>query len=180
MMQQMQVQATVPGGEMMTVNVNGQEMAVQVPAGVQPGQAFTFQAPMQQPVMAVASPVMAQPMMAQPGVMMGTPVQPVQPMQPVVAMGASMEMATYAPPALPSGLSHDDVPPGAPPGGFWTQDAYCGATTCVATILVALIFWPAVCCVPCCKCDRMAVYQAPDGRRFVPDGRLAPPADSCC
>jgi hypothetical protein len=41
--QQMTVQATVPGGETMVVDVNGQQLAVQVPPGVVPGQTFTFQ-----------------------------------------------------------------------------------------------------------------------------------------
>ena len=41
--QSMSVAATVPGGQAMTISVNGQQMAVLVPMGVQQGETFTFQ-----------------------------------------------------------------------------------------------------------------------------------------
>lgn len=41
--QMMTVQATVPGGQTMSINVNGQALAVQVPLGLQVGQQFSFQ-----------------------------------------------------------------------------------------------------------------------------------------
>ena len=59
---QMAVVATVPGGQSMVVNVNGQEMAVTVPMGIQVGGQFTFQAPTA-PMVAVAQP-MVQPAVA--------------------------------------------------------------------------------------------------------------------
>ena len=49
--------ATVPGGQTMTINVNGQQMAVQVPMGVQPGQNFSFQVAAPEPQVAMAQPV---------------------------------------------------------------------------------------------------------------------------
>ena len=158
---EMQVAATVPGGQTMEVNVNGQQMAVQVPQGIQPGQMFTFQVAAPQPVM--AQPVMAQPVMAQP--MMATPMVG-QPMigQPVMAMQAAGD------PNAP--------PPGAPPGGVYMQQQYCGDQTCLATLIVALFFWPAVCCVPACKCDHRLVYKAPNGVLYLQNGVQAPP--DCC
>ena len=36
-------------------------------------------------------------------------------------------------------------PPGAPPGGVWIVDKYCGTTTW----LVAIFLLPCVCCCPC-------------------------------
>ena len=44
-MQEMSVAATTGEGGQMTVNVNGQQMNVTVPAGVKEGQNFTFQVP---------------------------------------------------------------------------------------------------------------------------------------
>ena len=64
-MQEMSVAATVPGGQQMTVNVNGQQMSVQVPMGIQPGQNFSFQtaapAQMAQPVQAMSPMMMVVP-----------------------------------------------------------------------------------------------------------------------
>lgn len=37
------------------------------------------------------------------------------------------------------------APQGAPPGGMWVEDKYCGTVTC----LVALFIFPCVCCCPC-------------------------------
>ena len=84
-MQDMSVQATVPGGQQMVVNIGGQQMQVMVPMGVQPGQNFTFSVPApQQPAMAMAQPMMAPPMM-QPAVAMGQPVMPQPPISPMMA-----------------------------------------------------------------------------------------------
>lgn len=57
-MQEMSVAATTGEGGQMTVNVNGQQMNVTVPAGVKEGQNFTFQVPA--PAQAVGTPVVAQ------------------------------------------------------------------------------------------------------------------------
>ena len=57
-MQEMSVAATTGEGGQMTVNVNGQQMNVTVPAGVKEGQNFTFQVPAA--AQAVGTPVVAQ------------------------------------------------------------------------------------------------------------------------
>ena len=57
-MQEMSVAATTGEGGQMTVNVNGSQMNVTVPAGVKEGQNFTFQVP--QAAQAVGTPVVAQ------------------------------------------------------------------------------------------------------------------------
>ena len=58
-------------------------------------------------------------------------------------------------------------PPGAPGGGVWTEEKYCGKTTWTACIVVTLLFFPAAGCVPCCKCDSRTVYKI-RGRRIGP------------
>jgi len=160
-------------------------MAVTIPAGVAAGQNFTFQVmvpdapPVAQPVM--AQPVMAQPVMAQP--VMAQPVMA----QPVMAQPAVHIQPAQAPPTviiqqqpmmggMPASIG--GAPPGAPEGGRWVTQSYCGDTTCIAAIVVAFLFWPAVCCVPACKCDERTVYMAPNGVLYFPNGVIAP-ADSC-
>eukprot|EP00899_Mesostigma_viride_P009701 jgi/Mesvir1/18732/Mv01245-RA.1 len=63
------------------------------------------------------------------------------------------------------------VPPGAPPGGMWGSDRYCGPVTWTAFICT----WIWV-CLPCpfclCPCDDRQVYFAPDGRKYLPNGVL--------
>ena len=159
-MMEMSVQATVPGGESMTVNVSGQDMMVMVPPGIAPGQNFTFQVPAPQPVL--AQPVMAQPVMAQPAVAAGTLVQQTQ-------YQTSTQYAAGAP--------NHGPPPGAPPGGQWQMQQYCGDNTIIATIIVVIFATPAACCIPCCKCDSRMVYNA-GGVLFLPNGSVAPP--DCC
>jgi len=173
-MQEMQVQATVPGGQQMQVNVNGQMLAVTVPPGVQPGMMFSFQVAAPQPVQ--AQPVMAQPVMAQ-------PVQPaMQPMmaQPAVVIQQAQPEVVHVHhgPGM-YGVGGSSVPPGAPPGGSWMMESYCGDQTVIATLIVAFFFLPAACCVPCCKCDQRHIYVAPGGTRYMPHGGIAP-TDECC
>ena len=62
------------------------------------------------------------------------------------------------------------VPPGAPPGGHWIMDKYCGVVTTLLAIFVC-------CCVCCCPCDEREVYVSPDGRKFSRNGALV--SDSC-
>ena len=150
-MMEMSVAATVPGGGVMEVQVNGQMMGVQVPPGIQPGQAFTFQVAAPQPTM--AQPVMAQPVMAQP--VMAQPVMS----QPMV-QGQPMMVQGQANVVMPMSLEPAANPPGAPPGGQYMTEAYCGDQTILATVLVAIFFWPATCCIPACKCDQRVVYRA--------------------
>ena len=137
-MQQMQVAATVPGGQTMMVNVNGMHMDIVVPPEVEVGQTFAFAVPeqtvMAQPVMAqpMMQPVMAQPMSAQ-----GRPVAP-------VAQGVEMQPMTaqaMVPPHA-AGPAYPGVPPGAPPGGQWEADQYCGGMTLIMAILCLILFWP--------------------------------------
>ena len=154
-MQDMSVQATVPGGQQMVVNIGGQQMQVMVPMGVQPGQNFTFSVPApQQPAMAMAQPMMAPPMM-QPAVAMGQPVMPQPPISPMMAQPQQVIMIPAgASGPIQHGMGGSNVPPGAPPGGSWVYQNHCGENTLAATIIVAILFTPAACCVPCCKCDR--------------------------
>ena len=154
-MQDMSVQATVPGGQQMVVNIGGQQMQVMVPMGVQPGQNFTFSVPApQQPAMAMAQPMMAPPMM-QPAVAMGQPVMPQPPISPMMAQPQQViMMPAGASGPIQHGMGGSNVPPGAPPGGSWVYQNHCGENTLAATIIVAILFTPAACCVPCCKCDR--------------------------
>ena len=72
------------------------------------------------------------------------------------------------------------APPGAPEGGSWVAEQYCGDQTCIATLIVALFFWPAACCVPCCPCDQRTVYVAPTGVKYLANGLLAPPPACNC
>ena len=54
-----------------------------------------------------------------------------------------------------------------------------GDKTCMAMVIVALFFWPAVCCVPCCPCDERMVYTNPaDNKDYMPTGQVA--TDKCC
>jgi hypothetical protein len=57
-------------------------------------------------------------------------------------------------------LMQTNIPYGAPPGGHYESEQYCG----VVTILIGIFLFPCVCC---CPCDSRQVYVAPDGRRFM-------------
>lgn len=122
---------------------------------------------MAQPVM--AQPVMAQPVMSQP-MAVGQPMVGVQPMgvQPMPPVVVHHHMA--ADPTAP--------PPGAPAGGFWKVEPFCGDNTIIATVVTAIFFPYALCCIPCCKCDQRRVYQGPGGELYLPNGAQAPP--DCC
>ena len=107
-MQEMSVAATTGEGGQMTVNVNGQQMNVTVPAGVKEGQNFTFQVPA--PAQAVGTPVVAQaaPVVAQanytptgiPGVQLNNTLAPNMVQGGMVAPGSG-------------------PPPGCAAGGSW-------------------------------------------------------------
>ena len=107
-MQEMSVAATTGEGGQMTVNVNGQQMNVTVPAGVKEGQNFTFQVP--QAAQAVGTPVVAQaaPVVAQanytptgiPGVQLNNSLAPNMVQGGMVAPGSG-------------------PPPGCAAGGSW-------------------------------------------------------------
>jgi hypothetical protein len=209
-MMEMRVEATVDGGQPMTVNVNGQHMSVMVPPHVRQGEPFTFQIQAPEPQIAMAQPVsgqymteqssMTQPMLAQAQPVLTQPVmaQPVmaQPVmaQPVMAQPVMVQPAMVQPAMAPQQMGvppgaiiiheihtgrgpppPDYVPPGAPPGGYWSSDNYCGDMTLITAFLLAFFCTPLVCCcVPCCPCDTRPVYRAPDGERYLVNGAIAP------
>mmetsp|Transcript_6251 Transcript_6251/g.18491 ORF Transcript_6251/g.18491 Transcript_6251/m.18491 type:complete len:87 (+) Transcript_6251:118-378(+) len=60
-------------------------------------------------------------------------------------------------------VADTSVPPGAPPGGTWVEEKYCGPMSwCVGCLLC----W----CVVCCPFDTRQVYQAPDGKKITKSG----------
>ena len=120
-----------------------QELPVQIPAGVFPGQTIQVQTPSGQTV-ALQVPAGVQPGQT---VMISVPTAP------------TMVMTQMAPPY------------GAPPGGHYENEQFCG----VITILIAIFLVPCVCC---CPCDSRQVYVAPDGRRFQLPGNEA--GCECC
>jgi len=72
---------------------------------------------------------------------------------------------------LPPGRSNEvSVPAGAPSGGRYIMEKYCGPVTWC-------IFCFCCCCAVCCPCDDREVYVAPDGRKFT---RLGAPVEDCC
>ena len=167
-MQEMSVAATTGEGGQMTVNVNGQQMNVTVPAGVKEGQNFTFQVPaaahvVGTPVVAQAAPVVAQANYTPtgiPGVQLNNSLAPNMVQGGMVAPGSG-------------------PPPGCAAGGSWQSKKFFGDKTCMAMVIVALFFWPAVCCVPCCPCDERMVYTNPaDNKDYMPTGQVA--TDKCC
>ena len=214
-MQEMSVAATTGEGGQMTVNVNGAQMNVTVPAGVKEGQNFTFQVP--QAAQAVGTPVVAQaaPVVAQanytptgiPGVQLNNTLAPNMVQGGMVAPGSgpppgcaaggswqSKKARRSAPPPPPPGTRPAARPPrpprlaaGSPPRCPHTRAnplrssaaQFFGDKTCLAMVIVALFFWPAVCCVPCCPCDERMVYTNPaDNKDYMPTGQVA--TDKCC
>ena len=63
-------------------------------------------------------------------------------------------------------VQHVMAPPrGAPPGGHWMEDSYCGT----GSIVVGICLFPCICF---CPFDKRQVYVAPDGRKFDSNGHL--------
>ena len=129
-MQEMSVAATTGEGGQMTVNVNGQQMNVTVPAGVKEGQNFTFQVPA--PAQAVGTPVVAQaaPVVAQanytptgiPGVQLNNNLAP------NMVQGGMAAPGSGPPPLRPGTRSKSTWP--TPPAGPTTRTSGCfGRTT---------------------------------------------------
>ena len=214
-MQEMSVAATTGEGGQMTVNVNGSQMNVTVPAGVKEGQNFTFQVPaaaqaVGTPVVAQAAPVVAQANYTPtgiPGVQLNNSLAPNMVQGGMVAPGSgpppgcaaggswqSKKARRSAPPPPPPGTRPAARPPrpprlaaGSPPRCPHTRAnplrcsaaQFFGDKTCMAMVLVAVLFWPAVCCVPCCPCDERMVYTNPaDNKDYMPTGQVA--TDKCC
>lgn len=82
-----------------------------------------------------------------------------------VAQGGMAQPLLAAQPAMMS-----NVPPGAPPGGYWTMDRYCGVVT-------TLLFLFCCICAPCCPCDEREVYRAPNGQKYSRNGAIV--GDGC-
>jgi hypothetical protein len=57
------------------------------------------------------------------------------------------------------------TPPMAPPGGYWTEESYCGPASCC----IGVFLLPCICC---CPIDRRQVYISPDGRKFLATGEV--------
>ena len=122
-MQEMSVAATTGEGGQMTVNVNGQQMNVTVPAGVKEGQNFTFQVP--QAAQAVGTPVVAQaaPVVAQanytptgiPGVQLNNSLAPNMVQGGMVAPGSGPPPGCAAGGSWQSKKARRSAPPPRPP-----------------------------------------------------------------
>ena len=54
-----------------------------------------------------------------------------------------------------------EPPPGAPPGGAWVEQKYCGPKA----------WWQFLVWGWVCESDVREVYLAPDGRRFLENGK---------
>ncbi|CAK0830953.1 unnamed protein product [Prorocentrum cordatum] len=69
-------------------------------------------------------------------------------------------------PAQPSSVAvaGGAEPPGAPPGGAWTEANYIGPVT---LCIYCFCFWPIV----ICPIDSKQVYRAPDGKMYNPSGK---------
>ena len=80
----------------------------------------------------------------------------------VIQFEAGPGAAAAAPVAVVAGAV---PPPGAPPGGRWGQEPYCGP---VSLCIFCFLFWPIV----CCPVDSRTVYFAPDGRRYGMAGEI--------
>ena len=63
------------------------------------------------------------------------------------------------------GVVGPGTPPGAPGGGVWVEEQYCG----IASWLIGLFILP---CIACCPVDTRTVYVAPNGRRYLPCGEI--------
>jgi len=160
---------------------DGSMFEVVVPPGVEAGQTFQFQLPEPQqtcPVVAVAEPIPPvaagqpiAPVMAQPAaaavVISG---QPVQQGMVVPASGPNMQWQTNM---HAMHLETSMVPPGAPSGGWMVRESYCGPNSwMIACVMIICNMGPAALFIPCCPCDQRDTYVAPDGRKFLPDGRV--------
>ena len=206
-MQEMSVAATTGEGGQMTVNVNGQQMNVTVPAGVKEGQNFTFQVPaaaqaVGTPVVAQAAPVVAQANYTPtgiPGVQLNNSLAPNMVQGGMVAPGSGPPPGCAAGGSWQSKKARRSAPPrrcparpACPPrpraprrpvaARYPLRSSaaqFFGDKTCMAMVIVALFFWPAVCCVPCCPCDERMVYTNPaDNKDYMPTGQVA--TDKCC
>ena len=56
-------------------------------------------------------------------------------------------------------------PPGAPPGGAWVEEKYCG----VISLVIGILILP---CIACCPVDSRMIYVAPNGMKYLPTGAI--------
>ena len=155
----------VMGGESMTVNVRGMDMAVQVPEGKVPGDTFDFMVPAAPA--APMAPVLAQPVG---GVAVGGAAVVGGAADPPVVQGRPMPQGQLVG-GQPPYRGPPEVPPGAPAGGEYIRMQYFGDMTCIMVVIILLLFWPAA-CLPClCPCDERIVYRAPNGILYTPHGQ---------
>eukprot|EP00903_Cladosiphon_okamuranus_P016368 g15095.t1 len=71
---------------------------------------------------------------------------------------------------MQAGPAGGNAPQGAPQGGQWIQEQYCG----LITWLVGIFIFPCVCC---CPCDSRLVYLV-NGTRYNSFGAIVPAG--CC
>jgi len=71
-------------------------------------------------------------------------------------------------------MASSSLPYGAPPGGHWADEKFCGPQTMGIACVLIICFWPGACCAPACPCDTRQVYVAPDGKKYIPDPGKGP------
>ena len=61
-------------------------------------------------------------------------------------------------------------PPGAPPGGYYMQDTYCGGLTiCIGIVVCWFTFCG--CLMAACPLDKRLVYMGPNGQKYRQSGQ---------
>ena len=103
------------------VNAGGQLVEAIVPPDSKAGDKIMVKAPKSAPTVIVSAVIVGDPTVQ---------ASVVQTQPPVVLQGQYQQAA----PSLPYG---------APPGGHFTEERYCGAQTAVISICLLFLFWPA-------------------------------------
>ena len=68
-------------------------------------------------------------------------------------------------PYMAAAMVVQTAPPGAPPGGHWAEESYCGPASCC----VGICLFPCICF---CPFDKRQVYYAPNGMKYMPSGEM--------
>ena len=133
-------------------------MSVPIPNGVAPGQQFQVQyQPAAQPMQAMAVAQPKQAAVPVPVVMGTAAMVPPQPQQ--MQMQPAGSLAGPQPMQPASHLGHHP-PPGAPFGGHWKYEKYCGTMTWIVVCCICPAYALCACCVPL---DTRMVYEVHDG-----------------